>query len=140
MITFVGSGVPIWAIQGEGLASPYVRDLATTEGIVIGVFPDLEGFWIQETETDDDPATSAGLFVLTDEMEAAVERWATVVRVNRQGPREFGADVARPARTWTTSPSSARGMNCRPPSSWTRPWTRSRRQPTMRPWKGCWSR
>jgi predicted extracellular nuclease len=32
---------------------------------VIGVFPDLGGFWIQEVETDDDPATSAGLFVLT---------------------------------------------------------------------------
>jgi len=67
LLTFVGSGVPIWAIQGPGISSPYVRDQATTEGIVIGVFPELGGFWIQEDKTDDDPATSAGLFVLAKE-------------------------------------------------------------------------
>ena len=71
--TFVGSGVPIWAIQGPGMVSPYARDEATTEGIVIGVFPELEGFWIQEQETDGDPATSDGLFVLTGELEVPVE-------------------------------------------------------------------
>jgi predicted extracellular nuclease len=71
-LTFVGGGVPIWAIQGPGTKSPYVRDRATTEGIVIGVFPELQGFWIQELETDDDPATSAGLFVLTGELEVLV--------------------------------------------------------------------
>ncbi|MGD8623158.1 MAG: lamin tail domain-containing protein [Anaerolineae bacterium] len=62
--TFVGWGVPIWAIQGPADRSPYTGQDAATEGIVTGVFPDLEGFWIQETTTDDDPATSAGLFVL----------------------------------------------------------------------------
>ncbi|MCB8943452.1 MAG: lamin tail domain-containing protein [Ardenticatenaceae bacterium] len=62
-LTFVGEGVPIWAIQGEGLRSPYVRGSATTVGVVTAVFPDLNGFWIQETETDDNPATSAGLFI-----------------------------------------------------------------------------
>jgi len=36
-----------------------------TEGVVTGVFPELEGFWIQEIETDDDPLTSAGVFVNT---------------------------------------------------------------------------
>jgi predicted extracellular nuclease len=72
LLTFVGSGVPIWAIQGSGHASPYVRDQASTEGIVIGVFPELGGFWIQEAETDDDNATSAGLFVLAEELEIPV--------------------------------------------------------------------
>jgi uncharacterized repeat protein (TIGR01451 family) len=72
LLTFVGSGVPIWAIQGDGMESPYVRSQATTEGIVIGVFPELQGFWIQEPETDDDPATSAGLFVLTRELDVPV--------------------------------------------------------------------
>ena len=72
-LTFVGSGVPIWAIQGPGVASPYARQEATTEGIVIGVFPGLGGFWIQEEESDDDPATSAGLFVLTEDLETPVE-------------------------------------------------------------------
>ncbi len=73
LLTFVGSGVPIWAIQGPGMASPYVRDQATTEGIVIGVFPELGGFWIQETETDDDPATSSGLFVLAGESDTSLQ-------------------------------------------------------------------
>ncbi len=73
LLTFVGSSVPIWAIQGPGTSSPYVRDQATTEGIVIGVFPDLGGFWIQEAETDDDPATSAGLFVLSGELDTQLQ-------------------------------------------------------------------
>ena len=73
LLTFVGSGVPIWAIQGPGMASPYVRDQATTKGIVIGVFPELEGFWIQEDKTDDDPTTSAGLFVLAGELDVPLQ-------------------------------------------------------------------
>lgn len=73
MLTFVGGGVPIWAIQGAGSESPYVRGQATTEGVITGVFPELEGFWIQEAETDQDPATSAGLFVLTGDLEIPVE-------------------------------------------------------------------
>jgi predicted extracellular nuclease len=72
LLTFVGSAIPIWAIQGRGMASPYVRDQVTTEGIVIGIFPELEGFWIQEPETDDDPNTSSGLFILTAELEPSV--------------------------------------------------------------------
>lgn len=72
-LTFIGSGVPIWAIQGSGDSSPYVRNQASTEGVVIGVFPELSGFWIQEVESDSDPATSAGLLVLVDgEIEIAV--------------------------------------------------------------------
>jgi len=62
--TFAGSGVPIWAIQGAGASSPFVRSVATTEGVVIGVFPKQGGFWIQSPEPDGDPATSEGLFVL----------------------------------------------------------------------------
>jgi predicted extracellular nuclease len=72
-LTFVGSGVPIWAIQGGGMTSPYARDRATTVGVVTGVFPDMQGFWIQEVETDEDPSTSSGLFVQSGELEAPVE-------------------------------------------------------------------
>jgi uncharacterized repeat protein (TIGR01451 family) len=72
LLTFVGRGVPIWAIQGPGMASPYVGDQVTTEGIVTGIFPELGGFWIQESETDDDPATSAGLFILSSDLEPAI--------------------------------------------------------------------
>ncbi|KAA3656799.1 MAG: hypothetical protein DWQ04_30050, partial [Chloroflexi bacterium] len=71
--TFIGeSGVPIWAIQGDGFRSPYVNKDATTQGIVTGVFPEMNGFWLQEFETDDNVATSAGVFVLIDEFEIPV--------------------------------------------------------------------
>jgi hypothetical protein len=62
---FLGETVPIWAIQGPGFRSPYVMKAVTTEGIVTGVFPDLGGFWIQEARTDQNPLTSAGLFINT---------------------------------------------------------------------------
>jgi uncharacterized repeat protein (TIGR01451 family) len=99
LLTFVGSGVPIWAIQGPGATSPYVRDRATTEGIVIGAFPDLGGFWIQEEETDDDPATSAGLFVLSGEIDTGLQL-GDRVRVSgkvRERSRETLLEVQEPA-------------------------------------------
>lgn len=65
--TFVGTGVPIWAIQGGVFSSLYVRDQITTSGIVTGIFTDFGGFWIQELETDDDPLTSSGLFIAIGE-------------------------------------------------------------------------
>ena len=70
--TFVGTGVPIWAIQGEGFRSPYVNSDAATEGVVTGVFPELSGFWLQEVATDDSESTSSGIFVLADEFEPPV--------------------------------------------------------------------
>ncbi len=63
--TFIGQGVPIWAIQGDGFRSPYAGSILTTVGVVTGIFPELGGFFIQETPSDDDPATSSGLFVLS---------------------------------------------------------------------------
>ncbi|MFN2146244.1 MAG: hypothetical protein ACK2T7_12900, partial [Anaerolineales bacterium] len=63
--TFTTGTVPIWAIQGTGIRTPYNGYTVTTSGVVTGVFPELNGFWIQETATDDDPATSPGLFVNT---------------------------------------------------------------------------
>ncbi len=70
--TFIGNQVPIWAIQGFGSNSPYVLEELTTSGVVTGVFPGLEGFWIQETTTDDDPTTSEGLFIDIGELEPMV--------------------------------------------------------------------
>ena len=63
--TFIGQGVPIWAIQGEGDRSPYVGIDAVTSGVVTAVFPELNGFFIQDIEPDDNPATSDALFVFT---------------------------------------------------------------------------
>ena len=61
--TFVGSGLPIWAIQGPEIASPYVHSVATVDGVVTGVFPELEGFWVQSLEPDGISATSEGLYI-----------------------------------------------------------------------------
>lgn len=72
LYTFIGSSVPIWAIQGAGSRSPYLLEEVTTSGVVTGVFPELEGFWIQETTSDDDPATSSGLFIFTAEQESTL--------------------------------------------------------------------
>ena len=63
--TFSGDTVPIWAIQGPGERSPHILSNLTTSGVVTGVFPEMDGFWIQEIESDEDPATSPGLFVRT---------------------------------------------------------------------------
>lgn len=70
---FVGTGVPIWAIQGSGFNSPYKLVDVNTSGIITGVFPELGGFWIEETETDNDPNTSAGVFIFVGELELDVE-------------------------------------------------------------------
>lgn len=67
--TFVGDSVPIWAIQGDSTRSPYLFERLVTAGVVTGVFPDLGGFFIQETLTDDNPSTSSGLFITGDALE-----------------------------------------------------------------------
>ncbi len=63
------SGVftPIYAIQGNGNASPLVGSIVTVRGVVVGDFegpsPALRGFYLQEEVGDGDPATSDGVFV-----------------------------------------------------------------------------
>ena len=69
---FLQGSVPIWAIQGEGERSPYLTEVANTEGIVTGVFPELGGFWLQSLDEDDDAATSEGLFINTGDQEIPV--------------------------------------------------------------------
>ncbi len=71
--TFMGDTVPIWAIQGEGARSPYVGIEAATSGVVTAVFPELNGFFIQDLEPDDNPATSDGLFVFTGVLPITVQ-------------------------------------------------------------------
>ncbi len=54
---------PIYAIQGNGAASPLDGDAVTVCGVVIGVAPGVKGFFIQDVVGDGDPATSDGVFV-----------------------------------------------------------------------------
>ena len=73
VLSFNGESVPIWAIQGQEFFSPYVLESLRTEGVVTGVFPELEGFWIQNTNPDDNPQTSEGLFINTANIAADVK-------------------------------------------------------------------
>ena len=72
-LIFAGTNVPIWAIQGSLKSSPYKLEQVQTKGVVIGSFPELGGFWIQEHPSDDDPATSAGLFINTGDLVPPVQ-------------------------------------------------------------------
>lgn len=78
--TFVGSGVPIWALQGPGSRSPFVHSIAATEGVVTGVFPELQGFWMQSLEPDDDPLTSEGLYIFSGALDVTATM-GSLVRV-----------------------------------------------------------
>jgi predicted extracellular nuclease len=70
---FLGDTVPIWAIQWQGASSPFkLKELKTT-GVVTGIFPELGGFWIQNMDPDDDPSTSEGIFIKTEEIKPGVE-------------------------------------------------------------------
>lgn len=72
LFTFIGTEIPIWAVQGRTFASPMLMERVTLRGIVSGLFPDLGGFWIQNAQPDDDPSTSEGIFVDTGGMEVAL--------------------------------------------------------------------
>ncbi|MEW5870712.1 MAG: ExeM/NucH family extracellular endonuclease [Chloroflexota bacterium] len=59
---------PIYAIQGSGSASPYVGQVVSVEGVVVGDFQNtvstkLYGFFIQDPSGDGDTSTSDGVFV-----------------------------------------------------------------------------
>jgi len=94
---FMGGAVPIWAIQGPGSRSPYILDPVVTAGTVTGIFPDLGGFWIQESQTDADPLTSSGLFINTGGAQVSVAVGDTVqvsgiVRETSQQTQVFISD------------------------------------------------
>lgn len=68
--TYIGTTVPIAAIQGSGDRSPYRLKTLTTRGVVTGTFPELGAFWIQSPQPDDSPETSEGLAVAMDPLPA----------------------------------------------------------------------
>jgi predicted extracellular nuclease len=58
------SYTPIYAIQGNGPASPLVGNEVSTEGVVVGDFQlgGFNGFFLQDAAGDADAATSDGIF------------------------------------------------------------------------------
>ena len=93
---FIGDQVPVWAIQGVGERSPYVGESVTTTGVVTGIFPALDGFWIQSKETDYDSRTSDGLFVcrgaLADDLRPG--DWVQVSGVVREAYQQTCLEIA----------------------------------------------
>ncbi len=101
--TFIGNGMPIWAIQGYGIASPYIHSIATTEGVVIGTFPELGGFWIQSLEPDLDDRTSEGLWIYgatlaNSESPVTVGDYVQVTGKVREKSRQTLLDVEAPTQ------------------------------------------
>ncbi|MEW6716875.1 MAG: lamin tail domain-containing protein [Chloroflexota bacterium] len=98
LFTFIGDSVPIWAIQGSAFRSPYILETVNTTGVVIGVFPELGGFWIQETTTDNNPSTSDGLFVQIEDTGISVQigDLVTVSGVVREAYQQTQIQVATP--------------------------------------------
>ena len=78
-LIFLGDSVPIWAIQGDSDRSPYLFNQVKTKGTVTAAFPELQGFWIQDKESSDDPSASSGLFISTGELENSVTEGNTVL-------------------------------------------------------------
>jgi len=68
------SFTPIFAIQGNGFASPLDGTEVATEGIVVGDFQvgGKKGFNIQDALGDGDPATSDGIFIYSTSMDVNV--------------------------------------------------------------------
>ncbi|WP_322509425.1 ExeM/NucH family extracellular endonuclease [Anaerolinea sp.] len=71
--------IPINALQGSGLVSPYQNSLVTTEGVVAAVFQGtgtLGGFFLNSLSSaiDSDPATSEGIFVYSSSSVAVGDR------------------------------------------------------------------
>jgi len=95
---FLGETVPIWAIQGESSRSPYIFHTVTTVGVVTGVFPDLEGFWVQalDDDDDDDLRTSEGLYIFTGDMDIDVlpGDWVQMTGVVRESYQQTQLQIA----------------------------------------------
>lgn len=65
----------ISAIQGSGAISPLNGSVQTVEAVVTGSFQgsgNLGGFFLQQTETDANPASSEGVFVVASQPTVAV--------------------------------------------------------------------
>ena len=77
-LIYIGDGVPIWALQGSGPESPYIREIVTTSGVITAIFPALNGFWLQMSTGDGDSSTSDAVFVLTENERLTLEPLMTV--------------------------------------------------------------
>lgn len=64
----------IHEVQGAGATSPIVGSEVVLEAVVTGIFPGLNGIYVQEeaTDNDADPSTSEGIFVFSRDVPAGL--------------------------------------------------------------------
>lgn len=76
---------PIYSIQGSG-NSAAITGAVTTQGVVVGNFqgptPALRGFYLQDKDGDDDPATSDGIFVFNGDTINPDVQLGRVIRIS----------------------------------------------------------
>ncbi|WP_327391922.1 MULTISPECIES: endonuclease/exonuclease/phosphatase family protein [unclassified Streptomyces] len=114
-----GAEVRIHDIQGATRLSPYAgREVAGVPGIVTGVrdFGSARGFWLQDADPDDDPATSEGIFVYTGKKSPGVavgDKLTVSGEVSEfyPGGKEAGGQSVTQltGATWKSAPDSATG-------------------------------
>lgn len=85
LTTGLSQALTIEQIQGSTTQSPVVGQSVQTTGVVTGVYPALDGFFIESLDNDQDPRTSRGLFVYQPRQDFSVsvgEHLALAGRVN----------------------------------------------------------
>jgi predicted extracellular nuclease len=78
----------IGAVQGNGAATPLLNQQVTVRGVVVGDVPGLSGFYLQDVDGDENPATSDGIFVFSP---VAVDLGDTVAVTG--AAQEFGGQT-----------------------------------------------
>ena len=104
----------ITAVQGPGATSPIVGQTVTVRGVVTADWRGserLNGFFIQQPDPDQDPATSEGLFVFAPASTTPlsvgdyVQIEGRVVEFQRAGERESLTQIANPAALEVCGPT-----------------------------------
>ena len=87
----------VHAIQGEGFESPLLGETHVIEGVVTGSFAGLDGFFVQEEDSDADANmnTSEGIFVSSSETPAV----GSLVRVIGSIEESFGKTQLKSAES-----------------------------------------
>jgi len=108
------TSTPIAEIQGSGSSTPKAGETVTVEGIVTADLQEsseMSGFFIQSTDSDadDDPATSEGLFIYGGSTDVSV---GDAVIVNGEAKEYYGltqvaADAIEVCSSSNTLPSAA---------------------------------